>query len=308
MVHRVLSYDESTGVFRVAIEPDPRRYEWRIIDGEKWLYDKLDDAAFPAERLMESLARFMEGAPAYFQPPRVGDVAAYVETRKPFIERMLGRGAQPPVSLEDKSEEFLQSLGVAKLGFVILCADLAGSTKLATTVAPETYTRLISTTLYELSEAIPLYHGHVLNYTGDGLIAYFPEPSFITKNDLALDCALTLRRLICGGLNPAFVRHGFPSIDVRIGIDADEAYVVTLGSPQTKQTKDIIGAVVSLAAKIQSLADPGGICIGETCERNLYVAWRQICELTALPPGWTYKGPDGSPYRVFRVKLEQLAS
>ena len=32
-----------------------------------------------------------------------------------------------------------------------------------------------------MSEIIPKFHGHVLKYTGDGLIGYFPEPSFITK-------------------------------------------------------------------------------------------------------------------------------
>jgi len=51
--------------------------------------------------------------------------------------------------------------------------------------------RVIPIALFEFSLAIPAFHGHVLKYTGDGLIAYFAEPSFLTKNDLALDCALT---------------------------------------------------------------------------------------------------------------------
>jgi class 3 adenylate cyclase len=303
LIQYAISYDDRTGVFRVVIEPDPRRYERRIIDGEEYLYDKFDNASFPAKPFMESLARFMEGTPGYFQPPHISDAATYVVARRPIIRQILAGDAQLPVTLEDKSDEFLQSLTTEKLGFVILCADLVGSTKLATTMKPDAYKRLISIVLYELSEVIPQFHGHVHKYTGDGLIAYFPEPSFITKNDLALDCGVTLRRLVYGALNPAFREHGLPAIDIRIGIDADEAYVVTIGSPKTKQAKDIIGAVVSLAMKIQALAEPGGICIGETSERNLYVAWRQICKPLELPSDWPYQAPGGSPYRVFRVQL-----
>ena len=55
----------------------------------------------------------------------------------------------------------------------------------------------------ELSELVPKFWGYVLKYTGDGLIAYFPEPSFITMNDAALYCALTMRKIVYQALNTA---------------------------------------------------------------------------------------------------------
>lgn len=299
----VTSWDEESRTFTAIFHPDLRRYEWKEIDGKRNLYDKLDNVYFPESVFRESF-RLFAGQPIYFQPPRIEDAEAYITSRKPHIQDALEGRVHPP-TFEDKSEEFLQSLATDKLAFVIISLDIIGSTKLATATDAETYTRLISVALYELSEIIPQFHGHVLKYTGDGLIAYFPEPSFITKNDLAIDCALTLRGLVYRILNPILKEQGFPTIGVRIGLDAGEAYVETIGSPATKQHKDIIGSVVSLAAKMQALAEPGGIYLGDTVERNLHAAWRQICEPVQLGEDWDYAHLEGRVYQVHRVRLPQ---
>jgi class 3 adenylate cyclase len=300
-VLEVVSVDEETREFTARLDPDPRRYEWREIKGERYLYDRFDDIYIPEKVFYEQFTK-IRGLPIYFQPPKIKDAEAYIKSRRPLIANML-KGIEPLPTFEDKSEEFLQSLAVNKLAFVIISLDIVGSTKLAAASDPKTYAQLISTVLYELSEVIPKFHGHVLKYTGDGLIAYFPEPSFITKNDLAIDCALTLRGLVYKALNPIFKEQGFPPIDIRIGLDAGEAYVETIGSPETKQHKDIIGEVVNLATKIQAQAKPGEIYLGDVVERNLHITWRQICEPVKLGRDWDYKDFSGKPYKVHRVKL-----
>lgn len=296
---KVLSSDEASGTFELALIPDPRRYEWQVMDGKQYLYDKLDHLMIPQEVFAE-YAKGLEGLPIYHEPQMVGDAAAYIEGRKQAIRDMLN-GVQPAPSFEDKSEEFLQGLASDKLEFAALSIDIVGSTKLATTTDPEIYARVVSTILYELSGLIPKFRGHVLKYTGDGLLAYFPAPSFNIKNDLATDCALTLRCLVTDGLNPVFAEFGRPMINVRIGIDAGEAYVQTIGSPESKQHKDIIGSVVSLAAKIQAKAPPGEIFVGETAERSLHVAWREQCVPVEPGDDWPYKTAGGNPYKVFRL-------
>ena len=184
---------------------------------------------------------------------------------------------------------------------MILSIDVVGSTKLSQAVSDETYARIIAATVSELSLVVPQFHGHVLNYTGDGFIAYFAEPSFTTKNDLAIDCALTLRLLLYRAINPALEARSLPKLGIRIGSDSGDAVVVTLGDPRTKQHKDIIGAVVNLAAKIQARAEPGTILVGETVDLNLHVAWRE--QLQEIDPAreWPYKNATGDPYAVWRV-------
>lgn len=59
--------------------------------------------------------------------------------------------------------------------------------------------------------------------------------------------------------------------------------------------------MVSLAAKIQSKANPGEIYLGATVERNLHTSLRDYCEPVSLKD-WPYKDTRGGIYRIFRVK------
>lgn len=299
----IVSWDEESRTFTAIVKPHPQRYQWKEIDGKRHLYDKLDNLYFPEKVFREGM-EFLTGLPIYFQPPKIDDAEAYIGSRRPHIQAALDGYREEP-TFDDRSEEFLQSLAADELGFVIISLDIVGSTKLATATDDKTYARLISVALYELSDIVPHFHGHVLKYTGDGLIAYFPEPSFITKNDLAIDCALTLRGLVYQVLNPILEERGFPTVGVRIGLDAGEAYIETIGSPATKQHKDIIGSVVNLAAKIQAQADPGGIFLGDAVERNLHLVWRQISEPVQLAEEWNYRDSEGNVYQVHRVRFTQ---
>lgn len=297
---KIISSDDKTGEHTLELVPDPDRYEWKEIGGKRYLYDKLDNTCISEQILIESFKK-VKGLPIYCQPQEIPNAIAYIESRRACIANML-EGYKHAHTFKDKSQAFLRSLATNKLEFVILSIDIVGSTRLATSMKAEDYALLISTAFYELSEVIPKFHGHVLNYGGDALIAYFAEPGFITKNDLAIDCALTLRGLIYDALNPALRKRGFPTVDVRIGLDAGEAQVTLMGSPATKQYKDIIGEVVNLASKIQALAKPGEIYLGDMVERNLHTVRRKCCEPVNLEKSWEYKYSNGNLYKVHRVK------
>ena len=126
----------------------------------------------------------------------------------------------------------------------------------------------------------------------------------VTKNDLAIDCALTMKKLVYEGINPIVESLGFNQIDIRIGLDSGRAFVTTLGSPTTKQHKDIIGTVVSFAAKIQAIAPIGGICLGETTVQNLHTHWRMICVKKTLPIDWKYEIEEGVPYTIYQINQQ----
>ncbi len=295
--------DAKKGIVGVSLVPNPKRYDWVTgKDGKKYLHDKFDDYLMP-EDLLQDLAKSMEGQPIFYQPPEIEDADKYVESRKPHVSKLIESG-QTDIQFKDKSEEYLESLAVDNLGFAIMSIDLVGSTKLVQELGEEGYTRTIQTLLYEMSNVIPKFKGQVLKYTGDGLIAYFPEPNFITKCDLALDCALTIRRLVYNGLNPLLEQHGLKKVNIRIGLDAGSASVIIVGSPETKQHKDIIGSVINIAAKIQAKATPGGILIGDEMQRNLHTDWKLHCKKFPIEP-WPYKDKQGKPYPVFRYEDEE---
>ncbi len=297
----IISIDDESNSLTVLLKPDPMRYEWRKAEQKKYLYDKLDNILCP-EQVFYDLSRQIVNHRISLQSQEIDDIPICTDFSKPFIEKVL-KGQQIAPRLEDKSEEFLQSLESDKLTFAIISLDVVGSTSLSISLNPSTYANLISVVLWKLSAIIPKFHGHVLKYTGDGLIAYFPEPGFITKNDLAVDCAVALRRVIYKGLDTIFKEFGCPPIEVRIGIDTGEAFIKIIGDPSTKQHKDIIGAVVSLAAKIQAVTKPGEIYMGETTCRNLHNMWKENIELVELSDYWNYKGKDGNMYKVYKIKF-----
>jgi class 3 adenylate cyclase len=292
-----ISTDEAARTVTYRLVPNPERYDWVEDNGEKCLYDKLDQTLIPMA-VLESMISQMKGHPVTFQPPQIQDAAKYVSTRQPKIEAML-RGDFPAPAFADPSDDFLEAYSDEKGDFVILSLDIVGSTSHATTMKPSEYVLLTKVMLYELSDVVPLFHGYILKYTGDGFIAFFPAPSFITKNDLAMDCAATLQRLADDGLASAFASMGYPALRIRVGLDSGSAAVVVLGSPAAKEKKDIIGATVSLACKIQSLARPGGIALGEITLRNLHTKWRLRCSPLATGIDWKYRDPTtGKPYAV----------
>lgn len=293
--------EQKTGRHVEVPYPDPRRYEWREANGKRYLYDRLDDALMPEALFLETV-NSLASLPAYDQQPKIKDATAYVEGRRETIRRKL-IGQRGDATYMSPSEEFLRALPNDTHDFVILSLDLVGSTRRATGTMLNDYARTMQAVLGEIGEVLPLFHGHVLKHTGDGVIAYFASPGFITKHDLAIDCALTLRKLIYSGFNPMLRELGWRELDIRIGLDSGKIAVVPIGSAATKQEKDLIGEVVSIACKIQSRAPTGGITLGDEMLRNLHTQWREICEELPLPSDWSFQDPHfGRPYAVHLVK------
>jgi class 3 adenylate cyclase len=295
----VVDIDPGTRKVEYHVRPDPGRYEWREREGAHLLYDRFDDVYFPRALVIDMLKRALEMTPG----PSLGvipDIAAYVASRRPVIAAAL-RGERSNMGLVDLSEAQLREFEKDELAFVVLSVDIKGSTKLQTNSSRQAFAVTISALLTEIGELVALFHGHVLKYTGDGLIAYFAPPTFIIKNDAAVDCAYCVRRLVYDAINPELEATGLPTIDVRLGLDGGEAAIVVLGSDKTKRHADLIGDVVSLACKIESLAETGGIFLGEAVHRNLHFSWRELCSAVEPPSDWTYSVSGGAPYPLFRL-------
>jgi len=284
--------------YLVEVIPDPSRYEWRERGGERLLFDRLDKCFLPPE-FLHQVAEYAASHPPHMEPPDILDAAEYTRSRVALIRDRLD-GKAPSPDLSDKSAAFLDRLRDRDTGFVIASVDLVASTSLWRTIDRDTCIRVLQTTQHEFAEAVARFHGHVLKYTGDGLIAYFAEPTITAKSDLAIDCALTLHRLMYTTINPLLRDRGLPALAIRTGMDVDEARVTVTGSAATKLQVDILGEVVNLATKIQQqVAAPGDICVRAALERNLHTHWRKLCHPSELPTDWPHTDFDGSPYRVF---------
>jgi len=287
IVTKVISTDDATGEVELLVFPDPRRYEWHERDGERVLFDRFDHTVIALDLVMDMLQRAQEIEPRA-QPQLLGNAVEYVAKRKETIRQRLEDDSADPARA-DVASAILESHLRERHHYVALVADMVGSTKLARSIDTPDLARLVRIISDEMSALLPAFYGHVLKFTGDGLIAFFAAPNFITMNDHALDCEMTLRRLVYYGLNPALKELGYPEIEIRIGIEAGEGIATAIGSSDTKRTVDLVGDFIHMAAKLQAHAPPGGIYIGYINERNLHVGWRQ--QLTRVTICLLYTSP-----------------
>lgn len=127
----------------------------------------------------------------------------------------------------------------------ILYADVAGYSRLTGEDEEGTHRRL-SAYLSLISAAIEQHQGKVVHFAGDAVLA-----DFGTVTD-ALTCAAAVQR----GLQDR--NRDLPSdrkVRFRIGVNLGEVIV---------DRGDIYGDGVNVAARLESLAEPGGICISES--------------------------------------------
>ena len=128
----------------------------------------------------------------------------------------------------------------------ILAADVAGYSRLMGADEEGTHERLKTHRRELVDPKISEYSGRIVKTTGDGMLAEFP--SVVD----AVRCAAELQRAMIDR------EAGMPEgrrISFRIGINLGDVIV---------EDNDIFGDGVNVAARLEALAEPGGICISRT--------------------------------------------
>jgi adenylate cyclase len=131
----------------------------------------------------------------------------------------------------------------------ILAADVAGYSRLIGADEEGTLNRLRSIRTEVTDPKIAEHHGRIVKTTGDGLLV-----EFVSVVD-ALRCATEWQRDMAE--NDAAI--GGDRIEFRIGINMGDVVV---------EDGDIFGDGVNVAARLEALADPGGICVSARVQED----------------------------------------
>ncbi|MBT8435375.1 MAG: winged helix-turn-helix domain-containing protein [Gammaproteobacteria bacterium] len=124
----------------------------------------------------------------------------------------------------------------------ILYADVADYSRL-TGLDEEGTHRSLSSCLDLMSQLIERFHGNVVHFAGDAILAEFATVSN------ALGCAVTMQQDLAVH-NADFADDR--KLQFRIGVNLGEVIV---------DRNDIYGDGVNVAARLEDLAEPGGICL-----------------------------------------------
>jgi adenylate cyclase len=161
----------------------------------------------------------------------------------------------------------------------ILCADIAGFSRLMGEDEAATYA-MLARLRSAIDPLIRTHRGRIVSTAGDGFLA-----DFASVVD-ALSCAVEIQDT-ARALNeplPAARR-----LELRIGVN--------LGDVIVADDSDLFGAGVNIAARLQTLAAPGGICLSQTA----YDQVRNRLALDYCPLGAHRVKNIAEPVRVYSV-------
>ncbi|HUB97167.1 MAG TPA: adenylate/guanylate cyclase domain-containing protein [Stellaceae bacterium] len=168
----------------------------------------------------------------------------------------------------------------------ILAADVVGYSRLTGADEDLTLARLRALRSDLIDPTISVHHGRVVKRTGDGALVEFRSAVD------AVRCAIEVQR------NMVERNAGLPSerrIEFRIGVH--------LGDVVEESDGDLMGDGVNIAARLEGIADAGGICISED-------TWRQVRDKigeTFTDLGERELKNIARPMRAYRVEFKAPA-
>jgi adenylate cyclase len=145
----------------------------------------------------------------------------------------------------------------------IFFSDIKDFTGISERLQPEDLTSLLNEYFTEMS-VIALRHGGTVDkFIGDALLVFFGDPESKGVEEDARAClrmAVEMQRRLAQ-LSTAWRKRGIEQpFRARMGINSGYCNVGNFGS-EDRMDYTIIGAEANLAARLQSIAEPGGICL-----------------------------------------------
>jgi class 3 adenylate cyclase len=276
------------GSAKVVMRPHPDRYE-QISGEDGWeLHDRQTGLTFSAavsREIMQQIAEIMPRLPVYL-PPTVPEARELITERRCAIRAALD-GTAATEALSDPSSATLAKLTGQDLTFAVVCVDLVASTRLQAE-SPAHYNRLVSLLLGEIAVVSAAFGGLIIKYTGDGALVGFPDPGFCVAADAAFDAATAIVAVVYLALNPIAQEFGLPSIDIRVGGDANDASVHTIGHAASRRQADVLGIAVSMASKVQGRGTPEEVWVGQYLQEILHISRQELLSPVSLDSHWEY--------------------
>ena len=158
----------------------------------------------------------------------------------------------------------------------VMFCDLVGSTALSARLDPEDMQELLRAYQSKVSDVVSGFGGYISKFLGDGVLVYFGYPqAHEDDSERAIRAGLSLARGI-GQLNKA----GGEPLNVRVGIATGLVVVGELIGSGEAQERGVAGETPNLAARLQSLAEPGAVIIADGTRRLV----GDLFELSELAP------------------------
>jgi class 3 adenylate cyclase len=161
---------------------------------------------------------------------------------------LTGSATEPKTKLRDEAE---------RRHLTVVFCDLVGSTAMSTWLDPEDMWRVMASYQAAISAVVGRFQGMIAQYMGDGVLAYFGYP--VAQEDSAVQAVRAALEIVDA---VAMLRTDVgAALQVRIGIATGIVVVSELLVSEISAEQATIGETPNLAARLQTLADPGTVLI-----------------------------------------------
>jgi class 3 adenylate cyclase len=189
------------------------------------------------------------------------------------IDVLFHQYLSPDVATALLADPAQAALGGAEFEVTVLFADLRGFTGFSEYSTPEQVVDMLNRYFGAATPCVLDEGGTVVQFIGDALMALFNSP--VRQPDhaaRAARAALAMQRSV-EAIQAG--RPGWPRF--RIGVNTGPALVGNVGSEQFRSW-NVMGDAVNVAARLEAVAEPGQVLVGER-------TWRAIAGAEGLPLG-----------------------
>ncbi|MCP9625997.1 adenylate/guanylate cyclase domain-containing protein [Rhodopseudomonas palustris] len=234
------------------------------------------------------------------QADRIVAMNKELETNNDFLAALsmkISRYIPPQIYKSIFSGQKDVTIHTERKKLTIFFSDIQNFTATTERLQPELITQLLNEYFTEMSEIAHRYGGTIDKFIGDAMLIFFGDPE--TKGDRAdaqacVRMAWAMQRRLAE-LNSKWRAAGIEQpFRARMGINSGYCNVGNFGSAD-RMDYTIIGAEANLAARLQSIAEPGGIVVSY----ETYALVSEIISAHTLP-SITMKGisRDVVPYVI----------
>lgn len=147
----------------------------------------------------------------------------------------------------------------------VMFADVVGSMAIASAVGAERLRELMAQVFFCAAAVTRRYGGTVDKFTGDGIMALFGAPVALEDHAVrACLAALEIQQQMAQLAGEA-LRHDGVSLKLRIGLNSGLVIAGEIGAGPVGYTA--MGQQVGFAQRMESVAPPGGVMLGESTAR-----------------------------------------
>ncbi|WP_020567687.1 adenylate/guanylate cyclase domain-containing protein [Neolewinella persica] len=186
---------------------------------------------------------------------------------KQYYQQLFGQYMSESLLDSVINEEQQPKLGGEDRFVTILMSDLRGFSSLSSEYEANVIVEILNLYFDEMFTIIHKHEGYINEIMGDGILVVFGAPNHVqdcTKK--AIVCAREMQEAM-KQVNNKLLKKNLTSLEMGIGINSGHLIVGNIGSKK-RMKYGVVGEVVNIASRLESLAIPNQILASESTFRK----------------------------------------